>query len=386
MAVTDVLNRPLRIHHLTFLDNGDEVTVGRLDIDEYVHLPADGAALLRRLSEGETPARAADWYAAEYGETVDMADFIDAITELGFVAGEAEPVAEAAPVRWQRLGKAVFSIPAMAVYASILVAAVVVCVRRPELLPYYRHSFFSTSLVAVTVGLFLGQFPLILLHESAHALAGRRLGLPTRLRISRRMFYVVMETALNGLVTVPRSKRFLPIIAGAATDLLVAASLTLVAAFTGGLVSAICLAFALTTLMRLLWQCYFFLRTDLYYLVVTILGCTNLHAVSRNLLHRRIARLLRLKAPPETPGSAVDHRAARWYSWLLLVGYLAMAFSVITVAVPSTAYVVIQVVQRIAGHAPFPMILDSTVVAVLILSQFFLAGYLSLRERRRARR
>src|ERR1043165_7628358 len=123
MAATGTLHRPLRMHRLTFLDEGEEVTVGRPDADTYVHLPADGAALLRRLSEGDTPAAAAEWYEAEYGETVDMTDFIEAITDLGFVADEAEDIAEAEPVRLQRLAKILFSRAALVLYGLLVAAA-----------------------------------------------------------------------------------------------------------------------------------------------------------------------------------------------------------------------------------------------------------------------
>ena len=46
------LDQPLRLHPLTYLDEGDEVTVGRADINSFGLFPADGAALLRRLEEG----------------------------------------------------------------------------------------------------------------------------------------------------------------------------------------------------------------------------------------------------------------------------------------------------------------------------------------------
>ena len=83
-------------------------------------------------------------------------------------------------------------------------------VRSPELVPSYHDLFFTRYMTVLELVTFLGQFPLILLHELAHALAGRRLGLRTRLSIDRRMYYVVFVTELDGLVTVPRRKRNLP--------------------------------------------------------------------------------------------------------------------------------------------------------------------------------
>ena len=47
------LDRPIALYPLVYLDEDDQVTVGRADIDSYAILPPDGAALVRQLeSEG----------------------------------------------------------------------------------------------------------------------------------------------------------------------------------------------------------------------------------------------------------------------------------------------------------------------------------------------
>jgi len=86
-------------------------------------------------------------------------------------------------------------------------------VRHPQLAPSYRNMFFTNYLVAVELVAFLGQVPLLLLHEAAHTLAGRRLGLPTRLAVGRRLYYVVFLTTMDSLVSVPRRSRYLPMLA-----------------------------------------------------------------------------------------------------------------------------------------------------------------------------
>src|SRR5215831_15030884 len=106
------LDQPLRLHPLTYLEEGDEVTVGRADIDSYGLFPPDGAALLRRLEGGESPNGAARWYFEEYGERVDMDEFLELLAEFEMLVGDGEQVAAPAPVRWQRLGRALFSPPA----------------------------------------------------------------------------------------------------------------------------------------------------------------------------------------------------------------------------------------------------------------------------------
>ncbi|HEU5270488.1 MAG TPA: hypothetical protein VFU36_11245, partial [Jatrophihabitans sp.] len=120
------VDRPIALHPLVFLDEGEEVTVGRLDADSYCVLPADGAALLRELERGVPPRQAADWYFGQYREQVDIIEFLAAMDELGFLARPEQPgqsVAEPPAVPWQRLGRLVFSPAAWLLYGVLLAVA-----------------------------------------------------------------------------------------------------------------------------------------------------------------------------------------------------------------------------------------------------------------------
>ena len=189
--------------------------------------------------------------------------------------------------------------------AAALIAAAVAMLESPDLVPGYHDLFFTHYMTVLELVTFLGQFPLILLHETAHALAGRRLGLRTRLSVDRRLYYVVFVTEMDGLVTVPRRKRYVPMLAGMLTDLLVLAALILVADVTrrpGGALSlagGVALAFAYMTLLRLAWQFFFYLQTDLYYVIVTVLGCVDLQGTARRVLRARLGRALRRPVSPD---------------------------------------------------------------------------------------
>ena len=204
--------------------------------------------------------------------------------------------------------------------------------RHRGLTPSYQHLFFTRgSLTILTLGIVLGQVPWMLLHESYHALAGRRLGLNSKLGIGRRFYYVVFETSLDGLVAVPRRKRYLPMLAGMLLDVLVIAGLTLAAdglRHTHGfwaLVAKLLLSMAFGVVLRLAWQFYFFLRTDLYFLAMTVLGCNDLQTASRQLLANRVNHLLgrRDHLVEESAWTQRDAEVARWYSWLMVAGYCA---------------------------------------------------------------
>src|SRR6202044_958767 len=114
--------------------------------------------------------------------------------------------------------------------AALVIGWIVATIRTPDLLPENHNIFFTKYISIIELVTFLGQFPLLLLHESFPAVAGRRLGLKSSLSIGRRLYYVVFLTNLDGLVTVPRRKRYLPMLAGMLADVLVASILTLIAA------------------------------------------------------------------------------------------------------------------------------------------------------------
>lgn len=396
------LDTPVRLHRLTFLDEGEEVTVGRPDVDSYCVLPADGAALLRELAAGRTPRDATRWYTDTYGEAVDLAEFLAAMAELDFVATGTEPAPEPPPVRWQRLGRAAFSPAAWLCYAALTTAAVLAMVRHPDLAPHYRHLFFTPYMTVLELALFAGQFPLVLVHEAFHTLAGRRLGLRSRLSVGRRLYFVVFETSMDGLVTVPRRGRYLPMLAGLLADVLVVSVLTLVAAALrrpdGGLPLAggICLALAFGTVLRAVWQFYFYLQTDLYHVVVTVLGCVDLQATARRMVRNRVNRLLgrRHQMVDESTFHPRDRTVARWYSWLFVAGYAFSIATLLLAALPSMARVLGTVFGRLlAGTALAGTgqgngaagLADSVVFLLLNLGQIALIAGLVSRERRRRR-
>lgn len=390
--MTLVDTRSLRFHHLEFLEERDEVVVGRRDIDSYAVMPPDGAALLRQLVEGRAPAEAAIWYREQYGEPVDVDDFLSTLQELDFFRTDAGED-EVRTVRWQRLGRALFSGYAWGLFAALIAGALVAFALDPRMVPRRHNVFFSSSLIAIELATLVGQTALTLVHELFHVLAGRRLGIRSRVRISQRLHFVVFETALDGLVAVPRAKRYLPILAGLLADVLVVAVLTLVAfvATRGSgasmpLGAAVCLSLAFTTLPRIAWQFYLFLRTDLYYFFTTLLRCVDLQTTTRELLRNRWNKLLgrRDRLVDESRWHPRDFRVARWYVPAMVAGYAVSIGMLVVVVVPLAFRFLSTAVRRLlpGGASDAAQALDSAAFLALTLLQLGLAAALALRERR----
>jgi hypothetical protein len=384
----------ISLHELSFVDEGEQVVVGRLDTSEFVVLPSDGAQLLARLAEGMSPTRAAEWYAETYAEPVDIDDFIEAITDLGFVRGEAEPEVVAPKLRLAGAGRVLFSPVTAALYLALLVFWAVLIARHADLRPASHQLFFSSSLVLVQLGVTVGQIPLLLLHEGAHVLAGQRLGLASSLNVSNRLTYVVFETKLNGLLSVPRRRRYLAFLAGLMVDLAVLALLDTTAQVTreqgGGLsiVGAIALSLGFTVVMRMAWQFQLYLRTDLYYVFSTALSCLDLHAASKALLANRLWRLLDRpdRLVDESQWTDHDRRVGRWYGPFLLVGVLVTILILIFATAPIIGQYFASIWRHLASGQINGHFWDAVFSLAFNLGQLVLLYWLARRKRRQEAR
>lgn len=388
----------LAFHPLTFVPESGQVLVGRPDADSYALFPEDGAALLRQLASGMGIEQATAWYTATYNEPVDMQDFLDTLSDLGFVRSAGEPEGqrqEPVAVRFRRLGVAVFSPWAWAGYGLLAVVCGVLLVGLPEVRPHPRDLFFTDSLFAVQLGLLFAQLPFIFLHEAFHALAGRRLGLPSRLGIGHRLYFVVFETTLNGLLSVEKRKRYLPFLAGMLADTLVFCVLVCLAAADAGgngelsFAGRFALALAFTTAMRFVWQFYLFLQTDLYYVFATALGCVDLHQATRAVIRNAFFRILRMpgRMVDEEQWSDRDRAVARWYAPFALAGVVVLIATAVVAVVPLTVHFVDLLITRLAHPShPDGDFWDTLAFLALSAVQFGLAGVVALRDRARSRR
>ncbi|MFF1476861.1 hypothetical protein ACFVYD_04640 [Streptomyces sp. NPDC058301] len=384
------------LHPLTFVEEGEDVVIGRSDIDSFAVFPADAAAVVGWLRDGATIADAARRYTAAYGEEADIEDLVDTLDELRFIRRDDE--AESSPdtprtVPLQRLGTAVFSAPARVLYAVLAAAAVAVAVRHPQLRPGPSKVFFSPSLLLVELASFLGQFPGIALHESFHVLAGRRLGLPSRLSLGRRLYFVVFQTTLVGLMGVPRRKRVLPVLAGLVADALVASLLTLAAeadllvhgevTVWGGLA----LALAFGALMRMAWQCLFFLETDLHHLFAHTLALPDLQELARAYLRERTTWFRRRRRTAATPVSAraTDRELAvlRWYVPLLVLGSVVLCVLAVTAALPVLVGFATRFHAALSSGSLDQGFWDAAVAALIMFVQFGVAAWIAVRDRLR---
>lgn len=359
-------------------DEQQGIMIGRTGGESYAQFPEDAVALLRQLQQGVSLNQATIWYEQQYGEKVDIEDFLITLRDLQFIRDKNEPeLTENTKnvVSYQWLGRAIFSFPAWIAYCTLFIFCFYILFRYPSLVPHRQSLFFSPSLILIEGALLFFQILAVLFHESYHVLAGRRLGLPTKITLGHRLGALTLETSLTHLWSVPRRLRYLPLLAGMLADA-IAFSVCIIIAWiikTGigenSLIVMFFLAMAYSTIWRFAWQFLFYLRTDLYYVVATTLGCIDLQNTTRayacNLFFKFLGKAERLE--DEESWHVRDRRVVRWYLPLHLLGYGFSISILLFVGLPITIQLFsIDFIRLTHGISANPILfVDSTIFLVL---------------------
>ena len=390
----------LVLRELTIRREGDEFLVGDLAQGEFIAVPEIAVTVIEALREGGTLAETAQRVQSATGKQVDVADFAATLLELGFVA-EVDGVPLGSPAhelshggrfgaRAARVARPFYSLPAFVPYGALFASCLVLLVAVPSLRPHVSQLFFLANPVLSVALLVCIGMPLAMTHEIAHWIGARVNGVPARITISRRYYMLVAQTDLSALWALPRRRRFPPLLAGIAWDTvrlagLIAARATLLAGwwYPGALASRLIAALIVTHVLAISWQFFVFLRTDIYAVLATGLGCLNLTRISRLRMACRYRRLTGTEAAELAAATPRDLAAARWYGWVQAVGLIAVTLYFFAFVTPFTVTIGRWVVDGLTRNPASALRFWETLASgVVILVPALLPPISYLRDRR----
>ncbi len=397
MSTADIRVTSLQraVKQLSLVADGDSVTIGNTTTGSFVAVPEVGGVVLRTLADGATVEEAAEAARAFVGEDVDVAEFLAALEDAGILSYPDDGSTKQREVRWiaavpQRVARPLFGRVAWTLYGAATVFCLIAMVLEPALRPTFESYMYLSDPVLSMLTLYgLGLF-LIVAHEAWHWLAARALGIPARFRVSYRGVFLVAETDLSLLLTLPRRRRYGPLLAGLALNASVLA-VALVARwlyFTSLLpvpdvLARLLAAVVLSSIYVMVMQCAIFLRTDLYAVLACALRCENLYRVSWLTLKRRLLPLTEPEAGELRKASGRDRSVARWFSLLYLVGMVGVAWFMLHFALPATAGIVYWTFRNITSLSTGTVAFwESLAVAVLVCAETLAPIPLAIRERR----
>jgi hypothetical protein len=381
--------------------------LGRRGGTDFVAVPEIGGQVIQWLQGGaglhECERRATE----VAGEPVDVAGFLDGLAQAGLLPAAGVPSGETAEPRtvkpgtvepgtagpdggageppavtpWQAAaGRVMFGRAGLAIQTVLAVTAAVVLLAVPDARPGPGDGVATSVPLASLLLLAALATVLGLAHEGAHVLAAWAAGVPSRISIGRRMIFIVYQTDLTRLWSVPRRARVVPLLAGllfdsAATGVLAGADLILTGHAPLLVIHLIRLA-VLLNVGAIAFQFLIFLRTDVYALFVLATCCRNLWATKGAVARRAVGR-----AGPADRAvlAAAGRRETRWarvFLGLYLPGVAATGWYFAAFAVPATASIV-----RACAHAlaagPWSLAGAAAVLALALTAgsaAFVLAG------------
>ncbi|MGA5763594.1 hypothetical protein [Nonomuraea bangladeshensis] len=379
-----------RAARLTVAHDGEAWILGRPELGVFVAVPEPGAVFVTTLQDtgslDEATARAGD----VAGEPVDGADFLDGLTAAGLLDPPGEQPDPRGRVKWiegvsPRAARRLFGPVAWSCYGAAAVLSAGLLLLRPELRPSWQDAWFLPSpglsafiwlLLAMACGA---------VHEAWHWLAGRAIDVPAVFRVSHRGLYLVYETDLTQIVTVPRHRRHGVYLAGMAVDVvLLAASLGARLLGVGGVAGDFLAAVSLLLVVNLVWQWAALpLRSDVYALLANALRCHNLYRATWLTAKSRLFRLSPPEANELAQMSERDRSVARWFVVPYVAGVAVMGWMFATVVLPLVVSLgqwgLEQLTSNSVTSAGF---WEALAVAVYIGVQLCVPPALALRERR----
>jgi putative peptide zinc metalloprotease protein len=361
----------IRLYPLHMRLDGDEWCVGRIEGGRFVAVPPIAVEALRCMDGERTVGQIADRLRQAHGRDVDIAEFAGKLLRLGYVSAvDGSPVADTTAVRptwpWLTVAHCRWAQSPVAALSVLVIVAlgVAAVVLRPDLLPSYRDMFWSPQVSVVLLGNAAIGWSVVLLHELAHLVAARGVGVPGRIRFGTRLQFLVVQTEVTGVWATPRRSRVTVYLAGIALELAVAALAMLGRAVTGPDTAggALLGAVALLSLASLPFQCMLFMRTDLYFVVQDLARCRNLYGDGSAYLWHLVRRVRRVASTdPSADLPAPERRVVRAYTAFLGVGTVLCVGFAVAVSVPVGITALVRATDRLLGGAGPVGVLDGAI-------------------------
>ena len=345
--------------------DGDEIIIANASNTAFLSLPSSAVDILTWLAQGKTVGEAQTLYAQVYSEVPDIEDFLTLLENEGFVLPAvavsldinapqpSQPIAtrevsHANVTRYhfesipQDVARRIFSRPILLSCLFLVILALAFIVLDPSVIPPPQIVVFKQNLTLMSLGLYLFLFITIFLHEMAHLVAARAAGVPARLSISHRLWFLVVQTDISSIWMASKWQRYLAVLAGSLLDA-VASSLLIVLIFAqyhgwipiSTTVLLFCRIALFTYLLRLLWECYFFVRTDFYYVVTILFNCKNLMGDTETFLLNLCARFFSfIRCVDQSSIPRREMRVVRLYALAYLGGRVVAFVSLIMIMIP----------------------------------------------------
>ncbi len=363
------MNSYLADHKITVMPftqrlDGEETIIANASQTTFLALPTSAVDILNWLAEDKTVGETQALYHEKYQELPDIEDFLELLESEGFVSSSTsekhnealltdQEARSSSPSRSnreqyhfasfpQKIARRIFGPPVLCICFLCIIVGFFLAITDLSLIPSSNILVFKQNLTVTSISLFLFVFVSVFLHEMAHLIAARAADVPAKLGISHRLWIVVAQTDMTGIWMASKGQRLIAVLAGSLLDA-TAAGLLIMLLFAQqhgwvnlSSIPLLCCRIALFTyLLRLLWECYFFVRTDFYYVIAIAFNCKDLLGDTETFLRNQCSRLLPLiKRVDQSHIPVREMRVIRVYGLIWIVGRIMSLAALVFIGLP----------------------------------------------------
>lgn len=282
-------NSTMTLHPIQIREDKKNYIVEDTVTGEFFEMPDICIYAIEMLENGATLLETETELKAVYPhEDINMIDFAEQLLEMELIQeidGQSfnsnKSISEQQGFLWisERFSKKFFNRFSLFGYMILFILNIVILFINPSFFPHFKDLFvFDTMLINMLLYMALSLL-LLFVHEMGHVLALRAVGMPTKIEIGHRLFLVVFETDMSSVWRLPAKQRNVLYLAGLCFDNLVlflALGTMLLFPNLPVVMTGILGVIVFDVMIRVVYQCCFYLKTDLYYVFENSSGCYNL--------------------------------------------------------------------------------------------------------------
>ena len=325
-------------------------------------------------------------------EDVNILEFVEQLVELGLVQAvdgvpvkrgqEKQAKSASAGFLWipYWVGRLFFNKTMNVFYLLLLVVNIFILIVNPQLFPHYKDLFLFDSMVLNMISYLFISLVLIIIHEFGHVLAIRSYDLPAKLSVGTRLIFIVFETDLTQAWKLELKQRNILYLAGMSFEqiiLFVAFGLMLL--FPDANFAGILGIVVLDIFIKFIYQCCFYMKTDVYYVVENVTGCYNLMENGQTYLRS----FLKKHRKPGKHFKELFQDEWNWirmYSVFYIVGVFLTLLLAVLYFVPQLYYIFSTIYLNLLGVGNRAAFWDAMAFFVMMMTMLILFIYLARKK------
>lgn len=262
---------------LSLQQDGDKYTVGRTDIGTFIRIPSEGAKIITYLNYGTSISSLSK--NTNISQEICL-DFISELQKLKLIYKIDDK--EIYQLESQTTMNSLYFFSCI-VFSKIFVISTLSIFFILILVSSQKSSgiFSGNTLLTTYPGMniiCISVLSLILMmnHEFGHYLGALSQKVKTKFNINSRFIFIVMEAEMNNIWSLPKHKRYIPLLGGPFFDVL-ALILTYTLYITGTIHIKFISSIISLISLQFLFQFIILFRTDFYYLIINYFNLPSLH-------------------------------------------------------------------------------------------------------------